>query len=213
MTGIRAALSIVALCAVPTWGNDLRVELDEQQRATVVGAGPSVRQVVEELCYRAGAAFQYDEQEIPFAISVEREPLEVVLARLLSGRSYVLRLRRDGDGHSRVASLHVLGPDGAARRVVAAPTPQFVVPATMMEAAFRGGGSPEARAAAVQGLFENVRDDPERRRAFLETDPAVMLESLRGYPEALSVLRRMHDLSAGDAEAQAKLGTLMRALE
>src|SRR5262245_59547524 len=110
MTGVRAAVCLVALCAIPAWADDLRVELDEQQRATVVGAGPSVRQVVEELCFRAGAAFQYDEQEIPFAISVEREPLEVVFARLLSGRSYVLRLRRDGDGRSRVTSLHVLGP-------------------------------------------------------------------------------------------------------
>jgi hypothetical protein len=215
MTRARALLAIWMLggWTVPTLAEDVRVKLDDQQRATVVGSGPSVREVVEDLCWRAGTTFQYDDQDGAFAISVEQEPLEVVLARLLSGRSYLLRLRRDGAGASRVAALHVLGPDGVGRRAAEVPAPRFVVPFRLLEAAFRNQGSPEARASAVQGLLQSVRDDPRQRRAFLAADPTVMTVSLRNYPDAVSVLRQMYALAAGDAAAQAKLVTLMDALD
>jgi hypothetical protein len=194
------------------WAEQLRVGIDGQQHATVVGRGPSVRGVIEELCWQSRAALRYDDQDTGFAAAVENEPLESALATLLRGKSYLLKVRRDSGGESRVTALHVLGPDGVGYRAERPRTPPFVVPFEMVEAAF-GSNAPDGREHAIENLMRTIAADPERRRAFLAADPATMAMSLRRYPEAPAVLRTIQVLAGDDVAVKAKLESLATALQ
>lgn len=205
-----AALCLVVATRTLAGAQTMRVEVTDEQRASVAGQGSSLRAVLEELCWRAGASFRYDDVDEPLAAALDEQPLPAVLERLLRGRSYVLTLRHDAAGDTRVSALHVLGHlDGEWIRAPRNST--FTVPETMLTAVF-GAPDTKGREAAVQDLVRSVSSDPERLRAFLASDTAAMGEVLRRYPEASAVLRQISDTTE-DPAIQAKLAALLVALE
>lgn len=206
------AVWIVVACAGLASAEDLRVELDDHQRATVVGRGTSTRAVVEELCRKSGALLRYDDQDAEFALAVENEPLEAVLASLLRGKSYLLRFRSDPAGDTRIAELHVLGPEGADRRAEGPAPLASVVPVDLLEAAF-ASGPPASREVGIQELVRSVGTDPDRRRAFLAMDAATITNALRRFPDAAAVVRKFEGLAGQDAEVKAKLASVLAMLE
>src|SRR4029453_1642447 len=147
---ILTALCLIVAMRSLAGADTMRVEVTDEQRASVAGQGGSLRAVLEELCWRAGARFRYDDADEPVAASGDEQPLSVVLERLLRGRSYVLMLRRDAPGDPRVSSLHVLGRlQGEWRRPPRNST--FTVPDTMLAAAFDTSDA-KTREGAVQDL-------------------------------------------------------------
>ena len=195
------------------------VTVTEGQRATVVGRGPSVRAVIEQLCWQANVPLQYDGDDEPFASDQRDQPLEKVLSRLLHRRDFVLAVHREEpDGALRVTSLHVLGASGSLHRreggstLDAAAIPRFTIPGEMLKAAFADGDA-ASREHAMTALMEDVLGNPVRLQSFLAADVPTMADALRPYPIAPAMLERMSASPRLNTAMRNKINALIAALK
>ena len=193
------------------------VEITADQRVTISARTDSLWKVLDELCWKAGADLLYSAPDHAFAGKIEGLYVEDALSRLLRGKSYILEFGPSTAGRSRVKTVRVLGPLGEA---YSARTPRerpkdealLRVPMRILDAAF-GEDDSERQAAAVHELVETIKSDPDRRQAFLMSDPVAMGKVLGGYPHAPAVLRRLIGLPGLDDDARAQLAAMLAVLE
>jgi hypothetical protein len=205
-------------------GEELRIAVVSNQRVTIVGSAPSLRALLEELCWQAHVALRYDAPDAPVSAAIEGERFDVAIGRLLRDRSYVLTTRRVGG--SLVTVLEVLSsgpytPSGApptgngtrgrvrienvhlepgARSPMGRQDVPFSIPERVLFDVFGGHGDVGKREAA-------------RQAAFLGADVGVMRRTLARYPTAASTLRQIADSAGlGDRERE-KLEALIASLQ
>jgi hypothetical protein len=218
-------------------GEELRIAVVSNQWVTIVGSAPSLRALLEELCWQAHVALRYDAPDAPVSAAIEGERFDVAIGRLLRDRSYVLTTRRVGG--SLVTVLEVLSsgpytPSGApptgngtrgrvrienvhlepgARSPMGRQDVPFSIPERVLFDLFGGHGDVGKREAAVRELVQSIKADPARQAAFLGADVGVMRRTLARYPTAASTLRQIADSAGlGDRERE-KLEALIASLQ
>jgi len=126
-------------------------------------------------------------------VHFENRPLHAVLQSLLRDESFVVGFDGAASDPPRVTWLRVLGDTEAARARGSTVDPrqsprELWVPPDDIAQAF--GATDEAtRNQAIATISSRLLEDPEQRRAFLQTDPRAIANVLRRYPEAETTLR------------------------
>jgi len=210
-------LTVGHLVATSAIAESIRIEVDDEQRVTIVGEASSLRMVITDLCIRAGVELgSYDAADRSIRANYESLPLREVLPRLLRQESHTLRLRGKGD-QLRVARLEVIGTKSSNRpnrtrtwRATDAGN-RLWLPPSLMEAAF---ASPDAsrRAEAVLAIGEYIVGDTQRYIQFLEADPEWMARAIQSYPHARAMLARLRD-DQGDNAVARKVTVIIVALD
>ncbi|MBC8293487.1 MAG: hypothetical protein H8E45_10030 [Proteobacteria bacterium] len=195
----------------------IRIEVDAEQRTTLVGASSSLKMLISDLCIRAGVELaSYDAADRPVRASYERLPLHEVLPRLLRQESHTLRLRSQGD-QLRVSRLEVLGTKTSRvhnRRQTSSTATgnhRLWLPRSLMEAAF-ASPSVDRREKAVLAIGEYIAGDEQRYSQFLAADAEWMARAIRGYPYARQMLVELRENQGGNAVAK-KVAAIILALE
>ncbi|MBI5504646.1 MAG: hypothetical protein HY899_07575 [Deltaproteobacteria bacterium] len=197
----------------------LVIDVDSDQRAPVVGRAPSLRTVVQELCWRAGARLDfYDAEDRPAGGAYRDMALGELLGRLLSRESYMAGTMRDPvTGKDRVLWLRVLGDPAtaAARRASGAGNSSqagFQVPPVLLQTALSAPGqNPAARQAALAALAARISGDAQQLEAFLATDSRLIAEAIARFDRASESLRELRG-NYSDPRVTAKLDEILAAL-
>lgn len=193
------------------------IEVTSDQLATINGRGHSIKTAIEELCWRAGVELRaYDASDRPFAIESSRLPLKDLLGRLLHQESFVLGYLTDlASGESYVAWLSVLGDhitarsrrrEGEGSRVDRG----FSIPPGVLRTAFASKTTQE-REKALTSLSRQILGSPSQRRAFLDTEAALIAETLERYPDARGILEQLQK-GQRDEAIKNKLAEVIAAL-
>jgi len=193
---------VVCLCRTPNAGADeFVINVNTDQRASVVGRAPSLRAIIEELCWRAGATLDYyDAEDRPVGGTYRDVPLGALLRRLLSRESYMTGAVRDPTtGEDRLLWLRVLGDPAtaAARRASGAVTSSqagFEVPPVLLRTALTATGQdPSEKRAALAALAARISGDAQQLEAFLATDSRLIAEAIARFDRAAESLRELRD--------------------
>ncbi len=198
----------------------LVINVDAGQRATVIGRTPSLRTLIEELCWRAGATLDfYDAEDRPAGGAYRDIALGELLGRLLSRESYLAGTMRDPvTGKDRVLWLRVLGDPAtaAARRASGAESSShagFQVPPVLLQTALSAPGQdPSAKQAALASLAARISGDAHQLEAFLATDSRLIAEAIARFDRASESLRELRGRYS-DPRVTAKLDEILAALE
>ena len=182
---------------------NLRMDVDSAQRISLDGSTPSLKNLLEELSWRAGfelRSFGIDDR--PVFVNAATAPLADVLRRLLAHDLFTVGLSVGPDATTRITWLEVPGPlepAGHRRRehsvagTAAAPSgPQrFRVPVGLFLAAFDAPQDEAARLSALRVIEGRVLEHPEQRDAFLQASSESLADAFVRYPQAPTVLREI----------------------
>ncbi len=197
-SGLLISASILALeCRTVSANDSLVIEVAPDQRTTLSGRQPSLKTVIEDLCYRAGVDLLfYDAEDRAFGGEYTGLPLKNVLARLLSHESYMIEAVRSGESQQEiVTSLRVLGDTNtaSARRAHgggAIRNRQFQVPPALLSTAFDSPPANDAeRQSALEMIGARISADPNQLAGFLTTDSRLIAEALERHKDVESGLR------------------------
>lgn len=181
------------------------IQVGSDGRVTVEGSFPSLRAVIEELCWRAHVALRFEVPDAPVTADIRDASFDQATQTLLAGRNYVLATERlEGSPPRSVRVLHVFPPGTAAGTASGVP---FSLPSRLLDAAFAAPSQAE-RDAAIRELVDGIVSDPVRLQAFLAADVEVMRRSLAGYPGAREILDQIAASPQVDEPARAKLRAL-----
>lgn len=195
------------------------VEVSADQHVTVVGRTPSLKTVIEDVCWRAGVSVDfYDAQDRPFGGSFRDLSLETFLRRVLSRESYMIGATRGPEpAGARITWLRVLGDPAVAtrRRAVGAPgnagSGPLDVPPMLVETAFSSSADQAAQQQAIDVLAKRIAGDPRELQSFLTTDSALIAQTLARYSgaaRAIEALAARYD----EPRIRAKLTEIIAAL-
>ncbi len=213
---VAVLFALVLLPADPAHAQQHTIDVGFDQTATVAGRFRSLRDVIEDLCWRAGVELRsYDADDRPFSARIEAKPLAQALVKLLRHESFMIGSTVSPDGRATVVWLRVLGDHETAKRHRASGStrrrgPGIYLPPTLVEAAFATGNSAE-QTKALRLLVQRIESDPSQRQAFLSTDSRLIAETLARYPAALATLKNI-DVTTLDPSLRAKLADLIRIL-
>lgn len=195
------------------------VEVSTDQRVTVVGRAPSLKTVVEDVCWRAGVSVDfYDAQDRPFGGSFRDLSLETFLRRVLSRESYMIGATSAPEpAGARITWLRVLGdPAVAAKRRATgsgggSSRGPLDVPPMLVQTAFSSGADHATQQAALDALTNRIAGDPRELQSFLATDSALIAQTLAQYSGAalaIEALAARYD----EPHIRAKLTEILAAL-
>ena len=186
------------------------VDVGADQRVTVEGASPSLKTLIEDLCWRAGVELMsFDAEDRPVTIKATETPFHTVLARLLKAESFVVGYRGGAEG-VRVAWLRVLGSNTTAmanRASGSVKTAVFQPPPALVESAFSANDAEEQK-ASLESLSARITGDPVQLRQFLATQSSQMVPVLRQYPRSAELLQQLR-ATQSDPAIVAKLDELI----
>ena len=180
------------------------------------GRSPSLKLVVEDICYRAGVDLLfYDALDRPFGGQLRELPLAGLFDRVLTEESYLVEIVSSGSMGARVTTLRVLGDNvaGSARRAAGAGHRKpFRVPPALIDQAFGfNGGSVDERNAALATLAKRISGDSRQLEGFLATDPQLIAGALRRYKEVEAPLRELQK-QYSDARISEKIDEVIEIL-
>jgi hypothetical protein len=210
-----AAVALIWTIAVVTHplaaaSDALTIEVTPQQRVTVIGSGPSLRALLEDICWRSKVELRFEAADSSFAADIRAARLDEALGRLLRKQSFVL-LRpppaTTGNAEARPL-LHVMASDGIARQ--SAPD-QLSIPTGLLQEAF-GSTDPDTRRRALSAIMAGIQRDPAKRKQFLAADVGNLALALAVYPTAKGTIEELSASTSTDPQAQAKLRELAEAL-
>lgn len=220
----RALLLYLLICAAPcpdALAQPLTIEVAADQRVTVVGRQPSLKTVIEDLCFRAGVDLLfYDAEDRPFGGTFRDLPLATLFSRLLRQESYLIdTVRVRGTDQEHVVALRVLGDPAVASarrgRGDSRANRSFQVPPALLDTAFGDTSSNDdsaAREAALGMLAARISGDPAQLQGFLKTDSRQIAEVIQRYKGVEQPLRELQHRQA-DARIVAKIDEILAALE
>lgn len=191
-----AVTCAAAFVTTASYASTFAMEVDVDQRVTMSGRSPSLRTVVEDLCWRAGVELRaFDADDRGTAVDLSGVPLGVALERLFTEESYMIGMAERDAGKARVAWLQVLGPTARARArrsgaTVGRKRRNFEIPPDLLRAAF-GGTSDDAQAKALDQIRHRIVADSSQRAGFLATDAKLIAETLARYPAARPLLEKL----------------------
>ncbi len=175
------------------------IEVDANQRTTIIGTFDSLSLLLRDLCGRAGVEMRsFDATDRSITTRQVGRPLSEVIGQLLTQENYLLGVRdapRTG-APTEIAWIRVTGSTGAAPRTAA-----------MDAAVLNEPPRPEAHLVVADRLFA----DEQRVAQFMATDNELLAESLRHYPNITVSLRKLRD--GRPAAVQRKLDELIQSLE
>jgi len=214
----------LALCMADAGSADadtdgLVVEVDAAQRATVVGRVSSLRTLVEDLCWRAGATLEfYDAADRPAGGTYRDVALLGLLGRLLWRESYMAETAVDpATGAEVLARLRVFGDPATAgaRRASGAETrsraPLQIPPVLLQTALAAPDADPAARQAALLLLAARIAGDAREFQAFLATDSRLIAQAIARFDRAADSLRELRGRYI-DPRITTKLDEILAAL-
>jgi len=219
--GAAGALALTAN-ASPSFAQSYRMEVTSSQSITFTGRAESLREVVEEVCWRADVDLLfYDADDRPFGGTFRDLPLQEFLPRLLARESFLTGHARPYEGAPvRVSWLQVLGdPQVAARRRASGQTgtrrrrDPIDVPPMLLQAAFARDADDANRQAAIAALTERIGSDSTRLEAFLATEAHLIAETLASYGDGTASLLREQQQQHPDSRVRAKLDEIIALLE
>ena len=178
---VAALLGLLLLAVRPVSAEDNRVEVSPDQRTTVAGTFPSVAKLLEDLCSTAGVELQgFDAEDHDITLRLVRRPLLDVLPVLLARENYVLGLRSDptSAGATRVAWIRVTGAKAGPERSLSLSAGPLTGPTPI---------------PAAEAVIQRLLKKGNARRRFLETDNALLAESLKRYPGMTLALGRARE--------------------
>lgn len=188
----------------------LTIEVTPQHRVTVIGSGPSLRALLEDLCWRSKVDLRFEAEDSSFAADIRAARLDEAFGRLLRKQSFVLQRpppAKAGNTDARPL-LHVMASDGVARQ--SAPD-RLSVPTGLLQDAF-GAADPDARRRALAEIMAGIQRDPVKRKQFLAADVGDLALALAVYPTARGTIEELSASTTIDPQAQAKLRELAAAL-
>ena len=232
-TGSRAQVPtvytlLVGLCVLASWStwpayaqtNEVVVEVDAKQHATVVGRSASLRTLLGELCWRGGATLEfYDAVDRPVGGSYRDVLLVKLVGRLLSDESYVAEATVDpSTGTERLVRLRVLGDPATAmaRRASGAgaisEAPLQVPPALLQTALTAPKQTdPSEKQTALAMIEARIAGDARQLEAFLTTDSRLIAQAIARFDRAAQSLREARG-HYSDPRITAKLDEIIAAL-
>jgi len=195
---------------------DVTIEVTSDQHVTVSGRAISLKSVLEDVCFRAGAELLYfDAVDRAFGGEYHDLPLETLIARLLHDDSYLVQSIRDSrSGAIRVSTLRVLGDPavGSARRAKGGLRSTWQVPPVLLDTAF--GASAEQgdqRENALAMIESRIGGDPVQLQGFLSTDSRQIADAIRRYKGVETPLRALQKRSS-DPHVVSKIEEIIAAL-
>lgn len=220
LTRIAISLGLAAVASTtPAVAQFDTLEVDSDQRVTVIGRAPSLKTVIEDLCWRAGVRVDfYDAEDRSFGGTFRGLPLDQFLTRVLSRESFMTG-GTSGEGR-RLVWLRVLGdPVVGAKRRASGGTRAGVraaldVPPTLARAAFTAGEGKEheeQRREALNALSARIAGDSRQLGTFLATDAKLIAETLAQYPGAKVALAELAERYP-DPRIRTKLAEIETAL-
>jgi len=182
-----------------TRADSLVIEVAPDQRTTLSGRQPSLKTVVEDLCYRAGVDLLfYDAEDRTFGGEYTVLPLKELLARILSRESYMIEAVRVGESQTEmVFSLRVLGDSNtaSARRAHGGGVirnRQFQVPPEILTNAFGSSDPNDAeRQTALETIGARISGNPSQLKGFLMTDSRLIAQALERHKDVVAGLRQL----------------------
>jgi hypothetical protein len=203
------------------------------QRATIIGDAPSLKNVIVEICRQADVELiAYAAMDHRFAGRLENMPLQDALRSMLRIESYLVGFSGDDQTNEpRVTWLRVIGgispatpgamPAGIASqpstgdpnagRATATPAPdqRFSVSSSLLFQAF-GTFDPARRDMAQRELLERIVA-PDQLPKFLATEPKELANMFGRYRDSAQTIRRLVSLSE-NGEVTQKLTEVLEAV-
>jgi len=223
---LTVSLTAVAITcsARPVLGADgLTIEVDPDQRVTIVGSSDSLRSAVTDLCARADVRLlAYEAEDRPFSASYQQLPLSEALARLLRSEIFLVGLspRQDGEG-DLVTWLRVSGAKGGVGGPLFAGTQAGGSPSAV--AAIDLGVTSDVLATALSSddviarnnarrtILQNLRGDPAPLQRYLQNDVVVLVDQLVGFPHAAEFLNSLQSVG-GDVKQRSQIQMVLRGI-
>ncbi len=177
--GAALLLGLLLLLVVPpSSAEENRVEVDPDQRTTIAGTFPSVAKLLEDLCSSARVELQgFDAEDHEVTLRLVRRPLIDVLPVLLARENYVLGLQTSA-GATRVAWVRVTGAKAGPERSLSLSGDPLAGPTPI---------------PAAEAVIQRLLKKGASRKRFLNTDNALLAESLKRYPGMTLALGRARE--------------------
>lgn len=212
-----------AVLPAPAAG-DLTIEVDSEQKVTLVGTSDSLRGAIADLCARADVRLiAYEAEDRPFSASYQQLPLAEALARLLRSEIYLVGLTpREDSGGDVVTWLRVSGAKGGvggtlfagqgagANAASPAAAIDLGIAAEVIETALTSDDT-IARNNARRTILENLRGNPAPLQRYLETDPTLLVDQLIDFPHAAEFLNSLQSVG-GDVKQRSQIQTVLRGI-
>jgi len=222
---VVALVAAMLVCPSRAAAAGYSLEVGSDQRVSVSGSAPSLKELIVELCDKAEVellAFGADDR--PISLNYQDLELPELLARLLRSENYMVGLRgRAGVEGVRIAWLRVMGENdsgsvsaprsaparaaaAAASRVRPNASPGFIVDM------FAVSGDAARREQMLRSVKALLEGNSEEKKAFLRADPGALARRLAGYPGAREMMAKLRG-GRYDYVVNVRLGMLADALD